>query len=79
VILPLMEALDAAREPYRALFLSDHPTFVDNGAHDGAPVPFALYDSRKGGQPRAFSEEAAAAGEYLDDGTKLMELLFEDG
>jgi len=78
VILPLLTALDADRAPYRALFLSDHPTFVENGAHDGAPVPFALYDSRKDGRPRTFSEQAAPADEYMDDGTRLMGLLFDD-
>ncbi|MCL1795988.1 MAG: hypothetical protein FWG37_03755 [Clostridia bacterium] len=78
VIIPLMNALDADEAPYRVLFLSDHPTFVHNGAHDGAPVPFALYDSRKEINPRLFSEQTAAAGEHIDDGTRLMELLFDE-
>lgn len=76
VILPLLNALDVQGDPYRVLFLSDHPTFSANGAHDGAPVPFALYDSRKSGAPRAFHEANAAVGGVVPDGTLLMPMLF---
>lgn len=77
VILPLLAGLDAQGEPYRVLFLSDHPTLLESGAHDGAPVPFAIYDSRKSENSRTFSEENAAKQAYVDEGTKLIEMLFE--
>ncbi|MDR0896487.1 MAG: phosphoglycerate mutase [Oscillospiraceae bacterium] len=76
VVLPALAGLDALGMPYRVLLLSDHPTLLDSGAHDGAPVPFCLYDSRVSAAPRAFSEAAAAGGELVKEGTQLMELLF---
>ena len=79
VIAPLLQGLRANDESFRILFLSDHPTFVSNGMHDGAPVPFCLYDSRKPAMPpRVFCERNAAEGMYISDGTKLMDLLFSD-
>ncbi len=79
VIAPLLARMDLRGEPYRVLFLSDHPTFVETGAHDGEPVPFCLYDSRfPGGEPRHFCEAVCAAGERVPDGTKLIEMLFSD-
>ena len=62
---------------FRMLVMPDHPTFLENGAHDGSPVPFALYDSRKKGTPRKFCEAAARLGVFVADGKTLMDLLFE--
>lgn len=79
IIAPLLDGLRASGEPFRVLFLSDHPTFVENGAHDGAPVPFCLYDSRKPAMPpRVFCEANAANGYFMRDGAKLMDLLFSE-
>ncbi|MBF0614740.1 MAG: cofactor-independent phosphoglycerate mutase [Magnetococcales bacterium] len=39
---PVLEAL-AARGPFRALALPDHPTPLITKTHDPGPVPFALY------------------------------------
>lgn len=77
VILPLLSELRSDGEPFRILFLSDHPTILETGAHDGAPVPYCIYDSRQDAPPRVFSEETAAQGTVLEDGTQLMRLLFE--
>lgn len=77
VILPLLAGLDARGEAYRVLFLSDHPTLLESGAHDGAPVPFCLYDSRLSAAPRTFCERNAAQGERVEEGTTLMPRLFE--
>ncbi len=76
VILPLLSGLSALGDDFRILFLSDHPTLLENGAHDGNPVPFCLYDSRKTGPDRVFSEAEAAHGECIENGASLMAELF---
>lgn len=78
VILPLLEALRADGEPFRIIFLSDHPTILETGAHDGDPVPFCIYDSRNpAAVPRVFCESEAARGCLVEEGTSLMPMLFE--
>lgn len=47
----MTEALRAAGEDFRLLLLSDHMTYMANGAHGADPVPFVLYDSRVSGAP----------------------------
>jgi 2,3-bisphosphoglycerate-independent phosphoglycerate mutase len=74
---PLLQALPALDPDFRILLLSDHLTLLENGKHDGAPVPFALYDSRRPTTPAHFDEPSAAQGAYVADGRKLMDLLFE--
>ncbi|HPJ01419.1 MAG TPA: 2,3-bisphosphoglycerate-independent phosphoglycerate mutase [Candidatus Limiplasma sp.] len=73
---PLLEALDARGEDYRLLLMCDHPTLLTTRGHDGTPVPFAIYDSRRPGSPRKYSESAAKTMPLLDDGSKLLERLF---
>lgn len=78
VFVPLTEAL--AKEPfdYRILFLSDHKTLTSTRGHDGDPVPFMIYDSRKDtGAGLPYTEEAGLKGPYLEAGTSLMPMLFE--
>lgn len=78
VVAPLLAGLDAAGEPYRLLLLSDHPTLLTTRTHDGAPVPYALYDSRRPAEPpQKFCERAARGLPLEEDGTRLMRLLFE--
>ena len=86
IVEPLLTRLTASGEPFRLLLLSDHPTLLTTRTHDGAPVPYAIYDSRvaadaeAAGKPaltRKFCEKTAADAPLLDDGTKLMALLFE--
>ena len=72
------EALRAAGEGFRLLLLSDHMTYMANGAHGADPVPFVLYDSRVSeGSGLPYSEANGAKGPYVDDGAQLMDLLFE--
>ena len=72
------EALRAAGEDFRLLLLSDHTTYMANGAHGADPVPFVLYDSRVSeGSGLPYSEANGAKGPYVDDGAQLMDLLFE--
>lgn len=86
VLRPLLTGLTRSGEPFRLLLLSDHPTLLTTRTHDGAPVPYAVYDSRTvaqalaAGQPapsRKFGESEAQAAPLLEDGTRLMDLLFE--
>ena len=63
---------------FRLLLLSDHMTYMANGAHGADPVPFVLYDSRVSeGSGLPYSEANGRKGPYVDDGAELMDLLFE--
>ena len=86
VVAPLLDGLSASGEAFRLLLLSDHPTLLTTRTHDGAPVPYGIYDSRTvrarlaAGQsaPRhKFSEGAMAREPLMEDGTQLMAALFE--
>ena len=74
---PIMDAMDASGEDYRLLLMPDHPTPLTTRGHDGTPVPFAIYDSRRPGTPRKYSEIEALKAPLTDPGTLLMKLLFE--
>jgi 2,3-bisphosphoglycerate-independent phosphoglycerate mutase len=78
VIAPLMEKLAAAGDDYRLLVISDHRTLTSTRGHDGSPVPFIVYDSRRDeGTGLCYSEDDALRGRHLADGTALIDLLFE--
>lgn len=77
VIAPLLEELPKIDREFRILLLSDHPTLMTTRTHDGSPIPFAIYDSRKPGAPRKFSESSALSGPSLANGDLLMPRLFE--
>lgn len=78
VILPLTEKLSGQGIPYRLLILSDHKTLTATRGHDGDPVPFLLYDSRKNeGTGRTYSEKDGGHGPYIGAGIDLMGMLFE--
>lgn len=79
VMKPLTEAMAQEGMDYRLLVLSDHKTLTSTRGHDGEPVPYLLYDSRrdsKGGLP--YSEASGEQGkQYADGAAVLMPLLFE--
>ena len=77
VIAPLLKRLPQIDPDFRILLLSDHPTLLTTRTHDGAPVPYAIFDSRRPGTPRKFSEEEAQKGPALANGDLLMPRLFE--
>lgn len=78
VLTPLTKRLDRENFDYRLLFLSDHKTLTSTRGHDGDPVPYLLYDSRKNlGTGLCFSEASGLKGPYLAAGTMLMPHLFE--
>ena len=79
VVLPLTEKLAQSSINYRLLILSDHKTLTATRGHDGDPVPFLIYDSRRNlCSNSAYSEDDGLKGPYVDAGIKLMDILFED-
>jgi 2,3-bisphosphoglycerate-independent phosphoglycerate mutase len=75
---PIEQTMIERGEDFRILILSDHKTLMEeNGVHDGTPVPYLIYDSRENaGSGLPYTEANGSLGEYIDDGTKLIELLF---
>jgi len=77
VIAPMVEGLRRSGSDFRMLIISDHRTLTSTRGHDGGPVPYILYDSRfDRATELGYCEANAAQGDYIRDGTKLMELLF---
>ncbi len=79
VLKPVVEQMDASGEDYRLIVLADHKTLTSTRGHDGEPVPYLLYDSRKNTESKlSYSEEDGAKGPYYDDGANtIIRLLFE--
>ena len=76
VVKPLLEKLPAMGD-FRMLMLSDHKTLLSTRTHDGKPVPFAIYDSRRPGAPSRLDEATAAKGVWVPEGHDIMARLFE--
>ena len=76
---PLCAELRSRGEDFRLLILSDHRTFMHNGAHGATPVPYMIYDSRESvpGSGLGYSEANGEAGPFLSSGTELMPRLFQ--
>ena len=78
VLAPLLERLRGT--DFRILILSDHKTLTDTRGHAHGYVPFILYDSRvSGGSGLAYTEANGLLGPHVEDGVRLMDLLFETG
>ena len=75
---PLCAALRERGEDFRLLILSDHRTFMANGAHGGTPVPYMIYDSREMGPASGlgYTEKNGESGPFLESGVELMPRLF---
>ena len=69
------QKMDESGEPYRLLILPDHPTPIRIRTHTSDPVPYVFYDSTRQQKKIArYSEkEAAASGDVLTEGWRLME------
>ena len=75
----LLTGLEARGEDFRMLILSDHKTLTATRGHDGDPVPYILYDSRKDlGGELAYTEANAAKGPFIEEGWRLIGRLFEE-
>jgi len=73
----LLSRLRESGGDFRILLMTDHRTLTSTRGHDGGPVPYTLYDSRKDRKTgKSFCEEDAANGEFIAEGTRLMDLLF---
>jgi 2,3-bisphosphoglycerate-independent phosphoglycerate mutase len=59
------------------MVLPDHPTPIRIRTHSIDPVPFMIYDSRKSeaGVDGFCEESAEAAGNYVENGYTLMDIL----
>ena len=60
VIGPIVDALDAAGEPYRILLLPDHATPCARKTHTADSVPYLLYDSTRADSGGVYTEAATA-------------------
>lgn len=78
IIAPIVSAMSSKNESFRMLILADHKTLAEEkGLHDGDPVPYILYDSRKSnGSGLAYTEKNGEAGPFVEAGVQLMEMLF---
>ena len=78
VLAPLTKGLEDAGYDYRILVISDHKTLISTRGHDGSPVPYIIYDSRVDNKTNmTYCEADAAKGQYIEKGTELMSILFE--
>ena len=79
VICPIYERLTAAGEDFRMVVLPDHPTPICIRTHTGDSVPYMLYDSTDiQNETWSYNErEGEAAGNYVSEGHKLIDKLFE--
>jgi len=78
VVAPLVKRLTDNKIDFKMLIMSDHRTLTSTRGHDGAPVPFIIYDSRTDNNTGVcFCETDSENGELII-GTKLMSLLFEE-
>lgn len=73
------EQMDASGEDYRLLILPDHPTPISCRTHVSTPVPYLLYDSRRraGGGLLYSEKNGAAAGNFMEEGYRLMDHFLE--
>lgn len=79
VVQPLVNWLEDKGMEYRLLMLSDHKTLMSTRGHDGDPVPYMLYDSRKDtGLGLPYTEANGLKGPFMEAGVGLMDLLFEN-
>ena len=79
VVTPVIERLRLTGQDFRVLILSDHKTLTTTRNHDGTPVPFALYDSRRNQQNGfTYREIDGDKGITIATGVELMGMLFGD-
>jgi 2,3-bisphosphoglycerate-independent phosphoglycerate mutase len=78
VMSPILKEMAKRWQDFRVLIMCDHPTLLTTRTHDGAPVPYAIFDSRKAAASRKYCEKEALQYPLLEDGTRLLERLFLD-
>jgi 2,3-bisphosphoglycerate-independent phosphoglycerate mutase len=77
----VLTGLNATGEPYRLLFMPDHPTPIAKKTHTPEPVPFLLYDSRekKAVSQRFTENDAGASGLFVEEGYTILKMLLGNG
>lgn len=78
VIRVVKEGMEQAGVDYRMLVMPDHPTPISCRTHTSDPVPFMLYDSTEelSNSWNYNEKEAKASGNFVDQGCKMMGILF---
>jgi 2,3-bisphosphoglycerate-independent phosphoglycerate mutase len=76
VIGPVVDALDAAGEPYRILLMPDHATPCNTMTHSSDTVPYLFFDSQHAGAGGRYTEPATS-GCVAVPGHSLMARLVE--
>ena len=78
IVAPLVEGMDKAGYDYHILIISDHKTLTSTRGHDGDPVPYLIYDSRRdSGGGMNYTEADGEKGPFMENGLDLMPALFE--
>jgi len=75
---PLVKKLEENGTDFRMLLMTDHRTLTATRGHDSGVVPYIIYDSREDRKTgKTFNETEALTGESINDGTQLLDRLFE--
>lgn len=79
VIRYVKEKMDESGEDYRLLVLPDHPTPIRVRTHTSDPIPYLLYDNTVAREENWLYNEAEAkkSGNYIAEGHKMIDHLFE--
>ena len=79
ILSPVLSYLKGCGDDFRIMVLPDHPTPIEIRTHSMEPVPFFIYDSEKKAEGPAHMDEdsATTTGLYVDDGTRLMDMLLK--
>jgi 2,3-bisphosphoglycerate-independent phosphoglycerate mutase len=69
--------MEEKAEPFRVLFLPDHPTPIRKRTHTADPVPFAIYDSTnpRGNKWKFTEKDAMQTGLFIEEGYTLLRRL----
>lgn len=73
----IVKSLEGLGEPFRVLFLPDHPTPIAKKTHTPDPVPFCIYDSTapRNNSWRFMEKDAQATGLFIEEGYTLLSRL----
>jgi 2,3-bisphosphoglycerate-independent phosphoglycerate mutase len=77
ILAPVVTYLRSTGEDFHVMALPDHPTPIEIRTHSMEPVPFFIYRSEKevAGVPSLDEDSAKACGNYVPNGTALMDML----
>ncbi|MDR2600158.1 MAG: cofactor-independent phosphoglycerate mutase [Oscillospiraceae bacterium] len=78
IVAPIYDKLSSADTDFKILLMTDHRTLISTRSHANGAVPYTIYDSSKElNTGLHFNEHDASNGEYIKDGTKLLNKLFD--